>query len=186
MPEAVFEPQAQSCTCAHLSPLLFQLSLLLRLSVLTCAQATEGPERKKDPEDRHPAQCVSSLHKAREPEVRLEQAQDEEERDQGAEDDDVDQPVGAEAAEAVDIAVVIVVVVPTRPKAGVARVVGVVGTGRGGVGALSDVVFIIKIGAGWRRLERDGIWREVGRLHYIAIVQDTGRGGGGGELSLCS
>ena len=133
MPEPVLEPQAQSCTRAHLAPLLFQLSLRLRLRVLAGAQAAERPQGYEYPEDGDPAQSVPPLHEPREPEVGLEQAEDEEERDQGAEDDDVDQPEGAKATKAADIAVPVVVVVSPRSQAGVGRAVGVVGIDRGGV-----------------------------------------------------
>lgn len=114
MPKPISKPQAQSCTCAHLAPLLLQLSLLRRLSVGAGAQEAERPEREKDPEDWDPAQGVSSLHESREPEIGLEETQNEEKRDQGAEDDDEDEPVRAEAAKAADIAVAVVVVVSTR------------------------------------------------------------------------
>ncbi|KAG8531251.1 uncharacterized protein KY384_004609 [Bacidia gigantensis] len=109
MAESVFHPQREFLAEAHLAPLFLQAGLFvwLRGSV----------ERDADPEDGDPAECVPALHQTREPEVGLDESEEDEKGEDGHDDDDVDQPERAQGPNAAYV-VIVEIVVSARSQAG--------------------------------------------------------------------
>ena len=158
--EAVLEPQTQFLAQAHLPPLFLKLHPFFRRIFLALAEAEERPEADDDPAEGNAAQGGVAFHESGEPEVRFQQAEKEEEGNEGAEDDDVEEPVGTEGAEALVTGGVVV---------GGAAAAAAVGAGGGWtsaeaggrVGAAGDVVAVGEVGGGGA--EGDRVGRQVGR-----------------------